>query len=99
VPNPVSELLIAEVTPTTITVAWDSRHIAGNHSSYEVTYSPADGRTPSPSSLLVSRDFIFFTLEGLSPNAEYTVSVVTLSGSGNNLMKSTPKQQTRTTGE
>ncbi|XP_077864497.1 fibronectin-like [Saccoglossus kowalevskii] len=96
-PNPVGAFFAGQVTATTISVFWDSQ-IEGELTSYKVTYNPPDGRTVSPTILPVDGNGLAgITLQGLSPDTSYMITVVTISGGGLDATTSTPKQYTQTT--
>nr|XP_039263654.1 phosphatidylinositol phosphatase PTPRQ-like isoform X1 [Styela clava] len=73
VPNPVTR---GAVTPTSIEISWPVQTPAVGQTTYEVTYT--DGTTSKSVDLATSS----LTLTGLTPNTEYTITVVARTNAG-----------------
>nr|XP_039264215.1 fibronectin-like [Styela clava] len=73
IPNPVTQ---GVVTPTSIEISWPVQTPAIEQTTYEVTYT--DGTTSKSVDLATSS----LTLTGLTPNTEYTITVVATTNAG-----------------
>nr|XP_039264212.1 receptor-type tyrosine-protein phosphatase F-like [Styela clava] len=73
VPNPLTQ---GAVTPTSIEISWPVQTPAVGQTTYEVTYT--DGTTSKSVDIATSS----LTLTGLTPNTEYTLTVVATTNAG-----------------
>eukprot|EP00057_Strongylocentrotus_purpuratus_P007684 XP_011662158.1 PREDICTED: fibronectin [Strongylocentrotus purpuratus] len=87
VPDHVTTLTSSLTTSTNITLNWNSA--LGVVSYYEVAYDPPNGNSPRRTDVRADEPRTL-TLSGLFPDSQYTVTVVTWSGTGEDATSSTP---------
>ncbi|XP_070577718.1 titin-like [Ptychodera flava] len=95
-PEQIGNFYAGQTTSTTIQLYWDTVS-QGEITAYRVQYVPSDGRTESPKVLPVVGTLGAITLEGLSPATRYTITVVSLAGSGADATESIAREYTQQT--
>ncbi|XP_006815244.1 tenascin-N-like, partial [Saccoglossus kowalevskii] len=79
VPDPPSSLTVTATTGDSISLAFTPPTV-GVYDSYRLTYTPSGGSESDP--ITINRDETTYTIDGLTSDVEYTISMVTVSGPG-----------------
>ncbi|XP_077999959.1 fibronectin-like [Glandiceps talaboti] len=100
-PNSIEQIVVNALRsgPSTLVInLFDPTDV---YDTFRLTYDPADGVTASPLDIAVETTQANYEviLRGLTPNTEYVITIVTLSGSGNNQTESDPFTFVQTTGK
>ncbi|XP_077999957.1 uncharacterized protein LOC144452687 [Glandiceps talaboti] len=87
-------IAVTALTTTTMTVSWVAPE-SDNFLTYEVTYTPLIGSPDQP--IMVEKGTTMVSFTSLIPGTDYTITVVTVAGSGEDVRRSDPQTSTITT--